>query len=67
MAIIFLLQLDLTQLLLLLIILVRHSVLRKPRYLLIDVTFGNGVFVAVGQDEKIYTSTDGDTWTKVYP
>jgi photosystem II stability/assembly factor-like uncharacterized protein len=32
-----------------------------------DITFGNGVFVAVGDDEKIYTSTDdGDTWTKVY-
>ena len=31
-----------------------------------DVTFGNGVFVAVGPDEKIYTSTDGDTWTKVH-
>ena len=29
-------------------------------------TFGNGVFAAVGDDEKIYTSTDGDTWTKVY-
>ena len=32
-----------------------------------DVTFGNGYFVAVGQDEIIYRSTDGDTWTKVYP
>ena len=32
-----------------------------------DVTFGNGVFVAVGNDEIIYRSTDGDTWTKVYP
>jgi len=32
-----------------------------------DVTFGNGVFVGVGDDENIYTSTnDGDTWTKVY-
>jgi hypothetical protein len=30
------------------------------------VTYGNGVFVAVGDDENIYTSTDGDTWTKVY-
>ena len=32
-----------------------------------DVTFGNGYFVAVGNDEIIYRSTDGDTWTKVYP
>ena len=33
-----------------------------------DVTFGNGVFVAVGDNEIIYTSTDdGDTWTPVYP
>ena len=32
-----------------------------------DVTFGNGVFVAVGNDEIIYTSTDGDSWTKVHP
>ena len=32
-----------------------------------DVTFGNGYFVAVGDDEIIYRSTDGDTWTKVYP
>ncbi|MCS5547015.1 MAG: hypothetical protein NZ867_09470, partial [SAR324 cluster bacterium] len=32
-----------------------------------DVTFGNGVFVGVGDDENIYTSTnDGNTWTKVY-
>ncbi len=31
-----------------------------------DVTFGNGIFAAVGDDENIYTSTDGDTWTKVY-
>ena len=31
-----------------------------------DVTFGNGVFVAVG-NEIIYTSTYGDSWTKVYP
>ena len=31
-----------------------------------DVTYGNGVFVAVGYNENIYTSTDGDTWTKVY-
>lgn len=31
-----------------------------------DVTFGNGVFVAVGDDEKIHTSTDGNKWTKVY-
>ncbi len=23
-------------------------------------------FVAVGNDEIIYTSTDGDAWTKVY-
>jgi hypothetical protein len=30
------------------------------------VTFGNGVFVAVGNDEIIYTSTDGDDWTKVH-
>ena len=32
-----------------------------------DVTFGNGIFVAVGNSEIIYTSTDGDTWTKVHP
>ena len=32
-----------------------------------DVTFGNGIFMAVGNDEIIYKSTDGDTWTKVYP
>ena len=31
-----------------------------------DVTYGNGVFVAVGADEIIYTSADGDTWTKVH-
>ena len=31
-----------------------------------DVTYGNGVFVAVGYNENIYTSTDGDTWTKVH-
>ena len=28
---------------------------------------GNGIFMAVGNDEIIYKSTDGDTWTKVYP
>ena len=32
-----------------------------------DVTYGNGLFVAVGNNEIIYTSTDGDTWTKVHP
>jgi len=33
-----------------------------------DVTFGNGVFVAVSDKDKIYRSTDdGDSWTKVYP
>ena len=31
-----------------------------------DVAFGNGVFVAVGSGEIIYTSTDGDDWTKVH-
>ena len=41
--------------------------LKEDEYTFNDITFGNGVFVAVGDDEKIYTSTDdGDTWTKVY-
>jgi len=31
-----------------------------------DVTYGNGIFVAVGADEIIYTSADGDRWTKVH-
>jgi len=31
-----------------------------------DISFGNGIFVAVGDDENIHTSTDGDTWTKVH-
>ena len=31
-----------------------------------DISFGNGIFVSVGDDENIYTSADGDTWTKVY-
>ena len=29
-----------------------------------DVTFGNGIFVAVGNDEIIYKSTDGDDLDK---
>jgi hypothetical protein len=29
------------------------------------VTWGNGVFVAVGDDGKIATSPDGNTWTAV--
>jgi len=41
-------------------------ILKENSYYFNDVTFGNGVFVAVGNDENIYTSTDGDTWTKVY-
>jgi hypothetical protein len=40
---------------------------KEDEYTFNDVTYGNGVFVAVGDDEKIYTSTDdGDTWTKVH-
>ena len=31
-----------------------------------DISFGNGIFVAVGDDENIHTSTDGDDWTKVH-
>ena len=31
-----------------------------------DISFVNGIFVAVGDDENIHTSTDGDTWTKVH-
>ena len=41
-------------------------ILKANSYYFNDVTFGNGVFVAVGNDENIYTSTDGDTWTKVH-
>jgi len=41
-------------------------ILKENSYYFNDVTFGNGVFVAVGDDEIIYTSTDGDTWTKVH-
>ena len=40
-------------------------ILKANSYTFNDVTFGNGVFVAVGNDEIIYTSTDGDDWTKV--
>ena len=40
---------------------------KEDEYTFNDITFGNGVLVAVGNDEKIYTSTDyGDSWTKVY-
>lgn len=28
-----------------------------------DVTFGNGLFVACGEDQVVYRSTDGVTWT----
>ena len=39
--------------------------IKATTYTFEDVTFGNGVFVAVGY-KIIYTSTDGVTWTKVY-
>ena len=32
-----------------------------------DITYGNSLYVAVTTKEKIYTSTDLSTWTKVHP
>ena len=42
------------------------SFTRTASYDFNDISFGNGIFVAVGDDENIHTSTDGDDWKKVY-